>query len=215
MSLGKRELSAVLLVFGAVISVYMALLAGPISAQDDCTEVASIGPETTDQRIGPFEVTGDAVRVSGEARSLDPGISPIFNISLVEEGGRFAGGVSINDEGSFQENILIDEPGSYNLEIELFSDTEYTITAEDCGESPLGGNGDTVSDNITVQDDDGLREELIIDKPNNREPTVINIPNKPLPPTGGLPVYGMIAGSILAGAGLLGLGVGIRRGQRR
>ena len=123
MAIGKRELSAILLVFGAVFSVYMALLAGPISAQD-------VNNDTT------------------------------------------------NGAQTIIEDQFLDEQ-------------------------------------ITVQEDEDRREEVIIDKPRRREPTVINIPNKPLPPTGGLPVYGMVAGSILAGASLLGLGIGIRRGQRR
>ncbi len=127
--IGKRELSVILLVFGVIISVYMALLAGPISAQN-----------------GDNDVTNG-------------------NLTVVED-------------------VIIDDQ--------------------------------FIEDEITVfEDDDNLREDVIIDKPNNREPTVINIPNKPLPPTGGFPVYGMIAGSILAGAGLLGLGIGVRRGQRR
>jgi hypothetical protein len=40
------------------------------------------------------------------------------------------------------------------------------------------------------------------------------VPNKPLPPTGGLPVYPAVAGSVLAGVGLLGLGLLTRRGPR-
>jgi hypothetical protein len=123
MAIGKRELSAILLVFGVIISVYMALLAGPISAQNVDNDTTN-GAQTT-----------------------------------------------IEDQ-------FIDEQ-------------------------------------ITVQEDEDRQEEVIIDKPpRRREPTVINIPNKPLPPTGGLPVYGMVAGSILAGVGLFGLGIGIRRGQR-
>ena len=123
MTIGKRELSAILLVFGAVFSVYMALLAGPISAQN-----------------------------------------------------------AINDTTNGAQTIIEDQ---------------------------------FIDEQITVQEDEDLREDVIVDKPRRREPTVINIPNKPLPPTGGLPVYGMVAGSILAGASLLGLGIGIRRGQRR
>ena len=129
MSLGKRELSAVLLAFGVIISIYMAMLAGPISAQNGDNDVT----------------TGD--------------------LTVVED-------------------VIVDDQ---------FIEDEITV----------------------IEDDDNLREDVIIDKPNNREPTVINIPNKPLPPTGGFPVYGMIVGSILAGAGLLGLGIGVRRGQRR
>ena len=54
-----------------------------------------------------------------------------------------------------------------------------------------------------------------IANPPRREKSVINIPRKPLPPSGGLPVYGVVASSVLAGAGLLTLGVLIRRGSRR
>ena len=48
-----------------------------------------------------------------------------------------------------------------------------------------------------------------------RERSIINVPNKPLPPSGGLPVYLIVASSVLAGAGLLALGLAIRRGARR
>ena len=47
-----------------------------------------------------------------------------------------------------------------------------------------------------------------------REKSIINIPKKPLPPSGGLPVYGVVASSVLAGVGLLALGLLIRRGSR-
>lgn len=110
-----------------------------MEAQEDCTPIETIGPETTDQRLGPFEINGDTVRVSGEARGLDENIDPVFNISLVDEEGLSAGlGASINQAGSFEENILT-EPGTYSLEIETFSDTEYTITVADCGSSPPSG----------------------------------------------------------------------------
>ena len=49
-----------------------------------------------------------------------------------------------------------------------------------------------------------------------RERTIVNVPNKPLPPTGGLmPVPAVVVGSVFTGACLLGLGIGIRREQRR
>src|SRR4051794_9387921 len=40
------------------------------------------------------------------------------------------------------------------------------------------------------------------------------VPNRRLPPTGGLPVYVMVTGFILMGTTLVGLGFGIRRRQR-
>jgi hypothetical protein len=39
------------------------------------------------------------------------------------------------------------------------------------------------------------------------------VPNKPLPPTGGLPVYVAVTGSLLAGVSLFGLGLLIRQGS--
>ena len=48
-----------------------------------------------------------------------------------------------------------------------------------------------------------------------RERSVINVPNRPLPPSGGLPVYGVVSGFVLTGAGLLALGLAIRRASRR
>jgi Excalibur calcium-binding domain len=59
-------------------------------------------------------------------------------------------------------------------------------------------------------DDDQIRSITVEEKP-LREPTIINIPAKPLPPTGGWPVYGTVMGFVLAGAGLLMLGFGINR----
>jgi hypothetical protein len=221
MVIGKRELSVVLLVFGAVISVYMALLAGPISAQNDCDEVASIGPETTNQRVGPVQINGNNVRVEGEVTSDDPFFSDLTITVEGEEEDGFSvfEFISITEEGPFEENILVG-PGDFTFDIESTEGVTYIVDIFDCGETQEGGNGNTVSDgeptiiDEILEDDDDLQEDVIIDN-NKREPTVINIPNKPLPPTGGLPVYGMIAGFILAGASLLGLGVGIRRGQRR
>ncbi len=207
--MGKKELSAVLLVFGAVISVYMALLAGPISAQDDCREVASIGPENANQRVGPVQINGNTIRVEGEVTVDDPDRFSALDISVEgeeEDGFPVFDSVSITETGPFTENIL-QGPGSFTFDIESTETVTYTVTISDCGESPPGGNGDTVLDDITVQDDVIIREPT--------RPAIINIPRKPLPPTGGLPVYGMVAGSILAGAGLLGLGIGIRRERRR
>jgi hypothetical protein len=82
--------------------------------------------------------------------------------------------------------------------------------AETGGDTTDGDQSIIIDDEFTVQEDENLQGDV-----RDREPTITNIPRKPLPPTGGLPVYVTVAVSILAGTGLLGLGVGIRRGQRR
>jgi hypothetical protein len=51
--------------------------------------------------------------------------------------------------------------------------------------------------------------------PNRRPREIVNIPNKPLPPSGGLPVVATVAGFVLTGTALLALGILIRRGSPR
>ncbi len=65
---------------------------------------------------------------------------------------------------------------------------------------------------VTIQDPVTPAPTNQVPKPPRKEPTnVVNVPNRPLPPSGGLPVYGVVGGFVLAGAGLLALGVVIRR----
>lgn len=115
-----------------------------VQAQEDCSELANIGPKTTDQRLGPFQADRETIRVSGDARPTDDTDQVLMDIDLVDDEGAPAGtGASIDEEGSFQENILIRTAGTYSLEITTFSDVEYTVTASECGSSPLGGQADT------------------------------------------------------------------------
>ena len=101
-----------------------------VQAQEDCTELSSIGPETTDQRLGPFQVDRETVRVSGNARPTGPSDQVLMDIDLVDDEGLPAGaGASINEEGPFEENILVRTAGTYSLEIKTFSDVEYNVTA--------------------------------------------------------------------------------------
>lgn len=93
------------------------------------------------------------------------------------------------------------------------------------GGTTNGTTGETTGgDQITDQDQDDLDVEE--DQPDDEPPPprkkprteeIINVPDKPLPPTGGasLPVYATVAGFVLTGAGLLALGFAIRRGSRR
>ena len=75
--------------------------------------------------------------------------------------------------------------------------------------------GTTIVDNVVTTFDNNIQvpQNQI---PIKKQPTnIVNVPKKKLPPSGGLPVYGVVATFILAGAGLLALGYGVRRGRRR
>ncbi len=218
MVIGKRELSVVLLVFGAVISVYMALLANPTSAQnggggttggttngqDSCAEdeeLVETFSGTQDQTTPQFQITGDEWRFVLEATATtqtsgNVSVNTVFDPDNPGFGSAFASVDPDFDPTETNSSNIIDGPGTFSLEIDA-NGAEYAIfVCESVNQNP------TTLQPTTPQQ-------------SQNEPTIINIPNKPLPPTGGLPVYGMVAGSIIAGAGLLGLGMGIRRGQRR
>jgi hypothetical protein len=232
--LDKRTLSAVLLLFGAVFSVYMVLLSSPVSGQGGGNTTA--GPDegcptpqvvetfsgSNSQITAPFEITGSTFRLTLEAEPVQQGEHASIFIDSVEEDTGLTvpfGNIDVNPvEGQVTETAnVLEGPGSFRLEIEA-NNTRYEVIVEDC----TGSNGD---DEVTTnQDDDEVTtnqddDEITVDnQPRREQPRreIINIPDKPLPPTGGWPVYATVTAFVLVGAGLLGLGIGIsRRGPRR
>ncbi len=209
MVLGRRELSVVLLAFGAIISVYMVLLAGPTSAQQgggstggttgqqtSCSqneELVETFTGTQDQITPQFQITGPEWRFILEARATTQtsGIvsaSTVFDLDNPGFGSAFA---SVDPEFSPADTVssnIVDGPGTFSLEIDA-NGASYTILV--CQNVGQGGGTST------------------LDPTNGVIPTTI--PQKPLPPTGGFPsAYGVIATFVLTG--LLALGIGIRRG---
>lgn len=107
-----------------------------VQAQEDCREILVFGPETENQATSPFDIEGNSFRVSGEARSIEEGSDPVFNVTPLDEGGTPAApGASINTEGPFDENFLAG-PGTFTLEIQTCGSAEYEFTVEDCGSTP-------------------------------------------------------------------------------
>ena len=90
------------------------------------------------------------------------------------------------------------------------------MSAPSGAQSGGGSTGGTTraSDN---DDRNQNRRVIIIEEPTVEEQTVIirTIPRKGLPPTGGLPVYVMVGGSVLTGAGLLAGRLVTQRGRQR
>jgi hypothetical protein len=161
--LSRRQLSATLLLFGAMLSVYMILIAATPSSR--------VLAQGGDLDCNDFQFQEDAQaeleRDRSDPHNLDNDNDGIACETLPRRG------TTNGDTTNGDETIIIDE-----------------ITEDD--------TIDIIEDDIT--------EDRIA-----REPTIINIPRKPLPPTGGWPVYGTVMGFVLTGAGLLMLGFGINR----
>ena len=195
MVLGTRELSVVLLAFGAVISVYMVLLAGPTSAQQgggssggttgqqtSCSqneEIVETFTGTQDQTTPQFQITGPEWRFILEARATtqtsgNVSVSTVFDPDNSGFGSAFA---SVDPEffpTDTSSSNIIDGPGTFSLEIDA-NGASYTVVV--CQNVGSGGGSNPTSGVI---------------------PTTI--PQKPLPPTGGLPsAFGVIASFVLTG----------------
>lgn len=215
MVLGRREFSVVLLGFGVVASICMVLLADPVSAQNqqnnqtaqqdsNCPGAKVVVDDFTgsgSKQTPPFNVTGNLFRVTSTVTSTanDPSLTGITIIVEDENGDSVT---SVSQQGAGTDTFFINEgPGRFFLDV-LAANAEYTIIVEDCtGSGQTDGGGGTVTG----------------DQNNNGgDTTVDTAPNKPLPPTGGLPlyIYSILAGFILVGGSIL-TGLGIQREQRR
>lgn len=148
------------MVFGVVMSVLGMLLwhgtreNGPVSqrtayAQEDCTEVATFGPETEDQITDPITISGNTIRLTADLQGLQDGLEPFFTVISTDEEGTFNDTTAFTEEGTQTENFL-SGPGAFTFELEA-GDTEYTLTVEDCGASPTGGGADQ-GDNGSADD---------------------------------------------------------------
>ncbi len=210
--MGRRELGAILLA-AAALAFYMILLAAsPSEAQRDldCSDFRS-------------QKAAQAVldRNPRDPNNLDPDNDGVACERLLRKGGgkvkasqsegnrsranQIEGNRSRVDQ--FQEgNRFRVEPLQNELDgnqtVNQFQDDEVTGLDED---TDLDAFAEDLDDQLNTRPTNQNRPQ------GGR--TVVNVPRKPLPPSGGLPVYGTVAGFVLTGAGLLALGLLIRRGS--
>lgn len=161
-------------------------------------EVESVSG-TGDKQSPVFNITGESFRVTTTIRpgSIDPQLVVVTAFVRTEDDEPVA---DFSKEGSGTDSSIInDGPGRFFLDLST-ANADFTVKVEDCTETGQNsGNQNNQGSSNQDRDNDVIRN---------------TIPNKPLPPTGGWPVYALVASSILAGAGLLGFRLGIWRGRR-
>lgn len=227
MTIGRKEISVLLLATGALLFFGVFLLSVSSDAQTgggstggDSTGASRVGqPDegcaapteverfdgTANQVTPAFNITGNTFRLSYEITDLDddPVDFDSFSIRPIGENGIGVGNsVLVFDEGSGSENIL-EGPGAFTLQIES-EGFDYTVIVEDCTGAASGNRAVTTPASPPAQAES---------QRNNVVPG--SVPNRPLPPTGGLPVSLVVTGFVLTGAGILGTRLVIRRAGRR
>jgi hypothetical protein len=208
--LSRRGLSVVLLIFGAVVAIYMLLLASPISAQDsnDGQGPPAGTPVNAQNTNNPSSPPNLFTIPAQNCTVADTGASVTLEESDGTQGRMVDGqGVKITATDA-QIRIEMLNDGDVFGDVAQFSgsdrafDTGNAITLVSSAGITCAGGG-------TGQNQSSTPERSTLSNVIKR-----TAPKKRLPPTGGLPMYVMVTGSILAGTSLLGLGIVIRRGPR-
>ena len=218
MVLGRREISAILLAVGALLFYAVFLLSGQSRAQtnDNCpgAQVVNTFTGNGNQQTPPFNITGNQFGITtnntGTANN-----QMVSSIVVKDQQGNTID--TFNPQQPGTDSTIVDAgPGQFSLNI-LAANNNFTVTVEDCtgsqGGVVINNNGLPITNEVNpfnnnIQITQGPLKPL-------KQPSVINVPNKKLPPSGGLSVYGVVASFVLAGAGLLALGIGVWRGRRR
>ncbi|MBA3473109.1 MAG: hypothetical protein H0T57_07745 [Rubrobacter sp.] len=219
--MSRKRFSAFLLAIAALVFstvFYLVLLSttpsdaqtggGTTGGDGNCpgARVVDVTTGTGNKQTPVFNITGTSFRITIEIEpsDVDPDlVSVTANVESPDEDVF----TNFSKDGFGTDSSIINEgPGRFFLDLNT-ANAEYTVTTEDC-------TGTSQDGDITTEPS-APRPPPTPDPPPKRDVIRGTIPKKPLPPTGGLPVYVMVTGSILAGTGLLGLGIVIRRGSRR
>jgi hypothetical protein len=178
-------------------------LPGP-GASEGCDNPREIATFTGQERrrTAGFEVPTDVLRIRYFIEPTDSGF-----LSVSVRGNSFFDFFQtdiVNGPSGGSENILLDRPGRYLLEIDPF-DVSYQIAVDSCGGDlpPQPGGSDTPPGDQYNDGGDMNNPEDVIDDTTS---------NKPLPPTGGVPLLGLaVVALALAGVGFSVLRTSIRR----
>jgi hypothetical protein len=140
--LGKRELSVILLVVGALLFLFVAL-ATPSEAQTNCPGAQLVNTTTGNgnKQSPVFNIKGTSFRLNvvSTATSADPALA-VVDVFVYPQGETvsYVSNFQVN-EGNDDASIVNAGPGQFYLNI-LAANADYAITVEDC--TGAGGNGD-------------------------------------------------------------------------
>jgi hypothetical protein len=175
---GRRGISALLLIVGGLLSVYLFFIA------------ASSARAQGDLDCSDFD-TQEEAQAELDKDSSDPNNLDADNDGIACENLPHRGGGSGENTGG--ENTGDNEPTVVNSQQNNSSGASSQSSAS--GSSAVAGGA-------SAQSGQDRRKRNVIKS---------TIPKKRLPPTGGVPAYVMVTGSLLAGTSLLALGIVVRR----
>ena len=199
MVFGKMGFSAALLVATGLVICGILLTAAPSVAQD--------------QNCSDFDFQEDAQEELESDRS-DPNNLDNDNDGVACETLPRRGGDGNNANGNLDNDTSDEGEGGNDADDEADDPTAQQDPGEGSEDRPTsseasaragGASAQSSSEEGTTERRDRARRDRVVRG---------TVPNKPLPPTGGLPVYAAVTGSLLAGVSLFGLGLVIRRGRR-
>lgn len=187
-------------------------LPGP-GASEGCDNPSEITTFTGQEnlRTAPFEMPTDMMRIRFFIEPTTD-VRGFLGVEVFKEDDiqfyEFFFTEVVSGPSGGSENIVLDEPGSYFLEIDRF-DVRYQVAVDACGGDappqptpPPDGSGNAAGDQYNGGGDVNNPKDVIPDTTSK----------KPLPNTGGVPLLGLAVGALaLVGGGFSVLRASIRR----
>lgn len=220
MVLGREVFSAALLVAAGLVFCMVLLSAPPSEAQQDlnCSDFRfqeEAQAELESDPSDPNNLDNDDDGVACETLPRGGGGTPNPSPASPDD----ASDGTPNDTPGDRDCSDFDSRDEAQAALDADPDDPNNLDADDDGvacEELREGPSDEPTDRSTAEASVPARADTARGNRERSDKVIRStVPNKPLPPTGGLPVYVMVTGSILAGTCLLGLGLVVRRGPRR
>ncbi len=221
MAISRKEISLLLLAFAVLLFSMVFLLSAP-EAQTGGGAGPPAGTPVTDENPDNAASPPNLFRIPAESCTVaDTGASVTFQESDGTQG-RVVDGQDVEITATTSE-IRVELPEEVIAfgDVAEFPDNDtafdtgndITVVAS-TGITCAGGGGTAAREQTAAQNQSNQPAQSSRDRQKNKV-VPKTTPRRPLPPTGGPPVSVVVAGFVLAGAGLLGACLVVRRGRRR